>query len=233
MYTYDQGQTSSVALGIGRLDAFGKSPKKKKAEESAEAKRLEAEMSKLAVKAAWSGVDRTYKEWLKVRDETDITKWPIHQMAAQAAMMLGKADSRYVRLWIALALLNRAQGPLEERDKISKELKLLGDKWAYVEIRLTRKSSDSLEPVSVDASEGGTETIRLAQEKLRAERKFFGSLPLGTYSISGQSISLKEDRANSHVWKSLFYKKKDGSFWMLYVPRPPTSEVNPPLHQYD
>jgi len=231
MYTYDQGQTS-VAPGIGRLDAFGKSPKKT-AQASAEAKRLEDEMTKLAAKAAWSGVDRTYQEWLKVRDETDPTKWPIYQTAAHAAMMLGKADSRYFRLWTALALLKLAQGPSEERDNMNKEMKILGDKWAYVEIRLTRKSSDSLEPVSVDASEGGSEAIKLAQETLRTERKFFGSLPLGSYSISGQSISLAEDRAKSRVWKSLFYQKKDGSFWMLYVPRPSTSEVNPPLHQYD
>jgi hypothetical protein len=63
MYIYDQGRTGSIAPGIGWLDAFGKS-QKKTAQESAEAKRLEDEMTKLAAKAAWSGVDKTYEEWL-------------------------------------------------------------------------------------------------------------------------------------------------------------------------
>ena len=122
MYMYDQGRTNSVALGIGRLDAFGKSPKKT-AQELAEAQRLEVEIAKLAANGVWSGVDRTYENWLKVRDETDPTKWRIYQIAAHAAMMLGKAASRYFRLWTAVALLKLAQGPSEERDKMNKEMK--------------------------------------------------------------------------------------------------------------
>ena len=108
MYIYDQGRTSNLAVGIGQLDAFGKS-QKKTAQQSAEARRLEDEINKLDARSAWSGVDKTYEEWLKVRDENDNTKWPIYQTAAHAAMILGKAASRYFRLWTAVALLNRAQ----------------------------------------------------------------------------------------------------------------------------
>jgi hypothetical protein len=233
MYIYDQGQTSSVAVGIGQLDVFGKS-QKKTAQESAEATRLENEMTKLADKAAWSGVDRTYENWKKVRDENDNTKWPIYQLAAHAAMMLGKAASRYFRLWTALALLKLAQGPSEQHDKMNKEIKILGDKWALVDIRLTRKSDASLVPVpSIDARLGGSEAINLAQEKLRTDRKFAGLLPLGGYTIGGQPILLKEDMAWSRVWVTRFFQKQDGSFKLQYVPRKSTSEVNPPLHQYD
>ena len=232
MYVYDQDRTRGASPGIGWLDAFGKS-QKKTAQQSAEARRLEDEINKLDAKNHWSGVEKTYEDWLKVRDEKDSTKWQIHQKAAHAAMMMGRAHWRYVRLWTALALLKLAQGPSEERDKMNKELKVLGDKWAFVVIRLTRKSSDSLEPLSVDAPEGGSEAIKYAQEKLRTERKFGGLLPLGHYRLSGQLISLKEDRANSRVWVSRFYQKNDGSFWMQYVSRKSTSEVNPPLHQYD
>lgn len=233
MYLYDQGRTSGVSLGIGRLDAFGKSSKKKTAEELAKAIRFEEDINKHDAKANWRGVERAYEDWLKVRDENDPTKWPIYQKAAHAAMMLGKAASRYFRLWTAHAHIKSAQGPSEERDKMNKEMKLLGGKWAPVDIRLTRQSSASLEPVSVAASEGGSEAIKLAQEKLRTERKFACLLPLGSYSISGQPILLKEDMAWSRVWIARFYQKQDGSFWMQYVPRKSTSAVNPPLHQYD
>jgi hypothetical protein len=232
MYIYDQGQTS-VALGFGQFDAFGKSPKKT-AQDLAEARRLEDEMTKLAARAAWSGVESTYLDWKKVRDENDNTKWPIYQIAADAAMVLGKAASRYFRLWTALALLKLAQGPSEQHDKMNKEIKILGDKWALVDIRLTRKSDASLVPVpSIDARLGGSEAINLAQEKLRTDRKFAGLLPLGGYTIGGQPILLKEDMAWSRVWVTRFFQKQDGSFKLQYVPRKSTSEVNPPLHQYD
>jgi hypothetical protein len=117
---------------------------------------------------------------------------------------------------------------------MNREIKILGEKWALVDIRLTRKSDVSLVPApSVGAPEGGSEAIKLAQEKLRTDRKFAGLLPLGGYSISGQPILLKEDMAWSRVWVARFFQKNDGSFKMQYVPRTSTSEVNPPLHQYD
>ena len=231
MYIYDQGRTSNVAVGIGQLDVFGKS-QKKTAQESAEAKRLEDEIAKLDAKKHWSGVERTYEDWLKVRDETDNTKWPIHQKAARAAMMLGKAGTRYKRLWTALALLKLAQGPSEEREKMKKELILLGEKWLPVRIHLTRKSSASLEYGAYDRPEGEIEAIKLAQEKLRTERTFDGLLPIGDYVISGQREFLASNHAWSRMWAIHYYQKNDGSFRKQFYPRRPTSEVDPPLDKY-
>jgi hypothetical protein len=233
MYVYDQERTSGVS-GIGWLDAFGKS-QKKKAEESAEAKRLEDEIVKLdakSTKAGWSGVDRTYEEWLKVRDENDNTKWTIHQKAAHAAKMLGKAGTRYKRLWTALALLKLAQGPSEERNKIREELKVLGDKWVHVGIQLTRKSSASLEYNASDRPVEEIEAIELAQKKLRTERMFNGLLPLGIYVISGQRVELFSSDSWSRVWAIHHYQKDDGTFRRLKYPRKPTSEVDPPLDKH-
>jgi hypothetical protein len=231
MYLYDQGRTSSVALGIGQLDAFGKSPNKKTAQDLAEAKRLEDEMAKLDAKGNWSGVDRTYENWLKVYDETDINKWPIHQKAACAAMKLGKAGTRYMRLWSALQLLKRDNRPLEERDKMEKEKKQLGDEWVHVIIRLTRGSEASVVPNALNwPLEGGSEAIKFAEETLGKERVHSGLLPLGTYTISGQWFQFGIDWAWSRVWYVLLNQKKDGSFSSLFYPREPTSEADPPLH---
>jgi hypothetical protein len=232
MYLYDQGRISGVPLGIGRLGDFGNSSKKTKPDPT-EAQRLEGEIVKHDAKKNWSGVDRTYEEWLKVRDETDNTKWQIHQKAAYAAMMLGKAGTRYKRLWTALALLKLAQGPSEERDKMKKEIKLLGDNWAHVYIRLTRGSEASVVPADVQSVEGGSEAIKWAEEKLGKERLHNGLLPLGRFIISGQRIDLGINWAWSRVWTVNLIQKMDGSFGrIIYHPRGPTSEVDPPLYQY-
>ena len=229
MYVYDQDRTSGVSTGIGRLDAFGKS-QKKTAQESAEAKRLEDEMTKLAAKDVWSGVDRTYEDWLKVRDETDPTKWRIYQTAAKAAMKLGNAGTRYKRLWTALALLKLAQGPLEERDLMNGQVKRLGNYWAHVDIRLTRGSERSLVPKSIAATDGAIEAIALAKKKLVDEGKLNMLLPLGDFILSGQQILLKDEWAWSRVWAVFLNQKKDGSFSIQLYPRRPTSELDPPLH---
>ena len=140
MYLYDQDRTSGVSLGIGRLGDFGNSSKKTKPD-PAKAIQLEGEINNLYAKARWSGVERNYEDWLKVRDENDPSKWSIHKKAAHAAMMLGKAHSRYTRLWTARSLLNLAQGASEERDLMNGQIKRLGDYWAHVGIHLTRGSA--------------------------------------------------------------------------------------------
>lgn len=232
MYIYNQGRTSGVSLGgIGRLDAFGKSAKKQ-TEQLAEAKRLEDEMTKLDAKDASSGVDRTYENWLKERDENDNTKWPIHQKAARAAMMLGNAGTGYKRLWTALALLKLAQGPSEERDKMNGQIKRLGDYWAHVSIHLARGSERSLVPKSIAATYGAMEAIALAKKKLADEGKFNNLLPLGDFILSGQPILLKDEWAWSRVGAVYLHQKKDGSFSIQLYPRRPTSEVDPPLDKY-
>jgi hypothetical protein len=230
MYLYDQGRTIGVSLGTGRLGDFGKSSKKTKPDPD-EARRLKGEIDMQDAKNNWSGVDRTYEEWLKVRDETDNTQWQIHQKAARAAMMLGKAGTRYKRLWTALAFLKRAQGPSEDHDEMKKQIKLLGENWAHVNIRLTRGSEASVVPSDGNWSwEGGSEAIKLAQEKLGKEKLYNGLLPLGGYIISGQRINLGINRAWSLVWVVSFTQKMDGSFGEIFYPREPTSAVNPPLH---
>jgi len=235
MYLYDQGRTSSVSLGIGRLDAFSKSPERMhvKVERTtvtpnqaqslyyarkmdtlaAKARRVEQSMGKQAAKAAWKGVDDAYREWSKVKyimrhDES----WKTYKLAAHAAEQLGDAASRYRRLQSAVTDFSPSEPP-EEAAKMRLEINDLDVNWANVEIRLTRKSEKSLELV------GGPESrpdrmaaIEWAREKLRNERKFTGMLPLGRYSISGQDISLEKSMASSLVFLVRIWQKSEGSF---------------------
>jgi len=235
MYIYDQGRTSGVSLGIGRLDAFGKSPKRMRVKverttftpnqaqstfyasqmdtRAAKAIRVEESVGKQAAKAAWKGVDDAYIEWSKVKYILkDDESWKIYKLAAHAAEQLGDAASRYKRLQSAISLYPPSEPP-EEAAKLRSEINDLDVNWASVEIRLTRKSGKTLKLV------GGPErrperiaAIEWAREKLRNERKFTGMLPLGRYSISGQDISLEKSMASSFLYLVRIWQKRDGSF---------------------
>ena len=249
MYIYDQGRTSSVPLGIGRLDGFGKSPKKTEPN-PARARQLEEQMNTLVAKARqldekgtegaaapmgfWNGVNSAYEDWLQVCDKTDMTKWPIHQMAAEAAMKRGDAISRYRRVTIAFSLLKHADGPAEERARLKAEREDLEGNWARVDIHLRRRlQSDIIYPVPPKGiSRGdGRAAFRWASEKLREGRKFNGLLPLamwGRFSIDGQELSLEPDCALLRASVVRVVQKNDGTFKINCIPRPATAEINPP-----
>ena len=251
MYIYDQGRTSSVPLGIGRLGDFGKSTKQTEPDPAqairleeqirtrhAKAKRLDQEAEEKGVPAPlglWNGVNSDYEAWLQVRDETDKTKWPIHQMAAEAAMKRGDALSRYCRVVRALFLLKRAGGPAEERTALEKDRKDLEENWARVDIHLRRRlQSDIIYPVPPGGiSRGdGRAAFKWASERLRERGKFNGLLPLamwGRFSIDGQEISLEPDCALSLALVARLIQKRDGTFEKPECkPRPATAELNPP-----
>jgi hypothetical protein len=248
MYIYDQGRTSSMPLGIGQLAGFGKSPKKTEPD-PAQAILLEEQIRTLGAKARqldekgtegavpmgfWNGVNSAYENWLKVRDANDNTKWPIHQMAAGAAMKMGDALSRYRRISIALYLLRHAGGLTEEHTTLEKEKKDLDENWARVDIHLKRRlQSDIIYPVPPRGiSRGdGRAAFKWASEKLREERKFDGLLPLamwGRFSIEGQEISLEPDCALLRTSVVRVVQKGDGTFKIDCIPRPVTAERNPP-----
>ncbi len=247
MYLYDQGQTSGVSLGIGRFDVFGKSPKKTESDLD-KAIRFEEEIKKLRDKAInlwetergdatgfWNGVNRTYEEWLKVRNANDPTKWRIYQIAADAAVHLGDAGTWYKRLWTALDLFKRDNGPLEKRELEARDLMnghiwRLGNYWVQVNIHLARGADRSLEPKTLAATYGAIQAIALAKKKLTDEGKFSNLLPLGSFVLSGQQILLKDEWAWSRVWTVNLNQKKDGSFNIQLDPRTPTSKLHQPLY---
>lgn len=247
MYLYDQGRVSSVPLRIGRLDGFGKSPKKKESD-LVQAIELEAQMKRLRDKAInlwetergdatgfWNGVSRNYEEWLKVRDETDPTKWRIFQIAADAAVHLGDAAAWYKRLWTALAHFKRDNGPLEKsdleaRDLMNDQIWRLSNYWAQVSIHLARGADRFLEAKSFAVTYGAIQAIALAKKKLADEGKFNNLLPLGSYILSGQQILIKDEWAWSRVWVVDLNQKQDGSFNIQPDPRRSASKLKQPLY---
>jgi len=246
MYIYDQGRTSSVPVGIGQLGGFGKSPKKTESDLH-QAIELEVQMKRLRDKAInlwetergdakgfWNGVNSNYEKWLKVRDKADMSKWPIHQMAAEAAKEMGDAFSRYCRVVKALSLLKHADGPAEKRTKLKEERTDLEEYWARVDIHLKRRlQNDILYPVPPGGiSRGdGRAAFKWASEALRESRKFNGLLPLavwGRFSIDGQEISLEPNCALSRALVVRLLQKRDGTFETDCEPRPSTTYINIP-----
>lgn len=245
MYIYDQGRTCIVSLGIGQLDAFGNSRKNKTEPDPAMARQLEEQMNTLAAKARqleekgtegaapmgfWNGVNSAYENWLKVRDANDNTKWPIHQIAAEAAMKRGDALSRYRRVWIALNLLKHAGGPVAELARLKTEKENLEGNWALVDLRLMRKLKGDLEYPHRGFSRGDSRAaFKWASEKLSERRRFNGLLPLELFIIDGQEISLADSCALSLASVVRVFQKRDGTFEIDCKPRPATVEINPLL----
>ena len=224
MYIYDQGRTSVVSPGIGRLDAFAKSPKQT-VPNPAEAYRHLDEMWKLKDRS-WSGVDSHFLEWRKVRDKDKLGEgykkgWEIYQLAAQAAMELGDAASRYERLITAMILTVRdrelnAIGSQAEKDRVLHELlagKLdLENNWVDVDISLLRKSEGHLRranrPFSPEEKDRSM-ALERAKNMLRNEKRFQGLLPIGDYTIDGEAISLGTTFTIPRWKKAIIRQKKN------------------------
>ncbi len=225
MYIYDQSRTSVVSLGIGRLDAFAKSSKKT-VPEPAEALRHLVEMWKLKDRDAWSGVDSHFLEWRKVRDKDNLGEgykkgWEIYQLAAQAAMMLGDAASRYQRLITAMILTARdrelnAIGSGAKKDMVLRDLltgKLdLENNWVDVDISLLRKSEGRLQrtngPFTAEEKDRNA-AFELAKKILRNEKKFQGLLPIGDYTIDGEAVSLGTKFKIPRWKKAIIWQKRN------------------------
>jgi len=226
MYIFDQGRTSGVSLGIGRLDAFGKTRKKKTGPDPAEALRHLVEMWKLKDRDAWSGVESHFLEWRKVRDKDNLgggykKGWEIYQLAAQAAMVLGDAASRYQRLITAMVLtvcdpeLNASESMARaKKDEVLKDLlkdKLdLEENWVDVDIRLPRKSEGNLKRADgLFTREEGDRSAAFERAKriLRNQKEFQGLLPIGDYTIDGEKVPLGTTWTIPR-WKKASIRKK-------------------------
>jgi hypothetical protein len=190
---------------------------------------LEEEIRTLHARASWTDLDGTYRKWLKVRDVSDTSKWPIHEMAAEAAKERGDAISRYRRIVTAILLLK--DGPAEERSRLKAQKKDLDDNWARVDVRLMRRLRNPITypvPHRGIARGDGRAAFKWASEELSKGRRFDGLVPAEPFIIDGKDIPLGPDCALALASVVGVFQKKDGSFEIHCEPRPATAERNPP-----
>ena len=207
MYIRQQIKPADISPSPGWLGDIAATP--------AEAVRLKDEMEKLAVKNTWSGVERSYQDWLKLNVVAD---WEVYRLAAYAARALCCGTAYYLRLILALG----ANPPPDKVQEITDEKLSIERRWAHVDIRLRRKAKGDLQPVGglpLDPSEA--RTIRRAQKELKEKGKFDDLLPAISYTIDGYPVSLGSGFAiSSGVSVVNIDQKGDGSFQLKLKPGP-------------
>lgn len=148
----------------------------------AEVKRLDTEMTRLAQKDLWSGVDRKYRELLELKRAEIPPR--VHLLGAQAAQALYDVGATHQRAEAALAA---AGADLEIIEKASRWLSEVEVGYSPITVELSVAYPAQVELVPLDLPAFAPPRIRGAIEhagtRLAEDRRFEGFLPKGRYRI--------------------------------------------------
>jgi hypothetical protein len=205
MYIYDLPSTAARFHSSGR--GLG-------ADQSAEVKRLTEEITKLAQRNAWTGVERTYKVLESMGDEAFnlipkglTSAAAIHELGAQASLILGEMQRYQTRLLRAKRSLDTAGGPIDDVSlrRIIDSLDAI--EKAYGAVTIAPRSEPTSEKQRKRLQGRGPELIPVVQpsgfapdqrRSIEAAAKviketgyFTGLLPApGRYTLAGQSFTV-------------------------------------------
>jgi hypothetical protein len=218
MYIYDRPLTASRGLSgeNGVLYGLGKRPEvMSPAEQSAEVKRLAEEITKLAQRNAWSGVDDAYTKLEDIGDQAfDLipkgltTPAAIHASGAQASGALGNRKFMQTRLWRAKKSMEEA-GVRVDDDKFKEIIGSLDEiEQTYGAVTVAPRSVPTskkelkrlqgrgpkltrvAQPGEQLPKPGELKSIEFADKAIRATGSFDGLLPAGSYMLAGQSFTV-------------------------------------------
>lgn len=147
----------------------------------AEVKRLDHEMTRLAQKGTWKGVDRKYAE-LELLKKVEIPG-RLHLLGAQAARHLGDMTAAHDRATRALSA-----DPLDTElvDEASRWLADFLVNYGEVAIELSVAFVGAPRLVALDGAAFDPkvqQAMTLVEERLQRDRKFRGFIPLGRYRV--------------------------------------------------
>ncbi|MFN3200480.1 MAG: hypothetical protein ACE366_18925 [Bradymonadia bacterium] len=147
----------------------------KKSKNQAEAHRLEEEISKLARKNHWGGVERNYKQLMKLKKVT--IKAQTHVTGAQSAK-----ENADVAEWIERLKRAGAQG----RDELGYVKKSFG------QVKIKKQKGNALTP------DGGMpfdpvhrKLVEAAASQVKKKGKFKGWLPVGGYTVGQKAFTVR------------------------------------------
>ena len=169
--------------------------------------RLGEEITKLAERNAWNGVDRTYKQLEEMGEDAfgllpDPTT--IHQFGAAAARARGDMEQYRARLWREKTVLDSAVGRIDDT-KLSGVIQELSDiEKMYGAVRIEPRSmpkskrkqeelqGPELIPAEVPSGfdPAARRSIEFAADQIRTEGSFAGLLPPGKYTLSDASFTV-------------------------------------------
>jgi len=179
------------------------------ATQSAEVVRLVEEMTKLAQRNAWTGVERDYRTLESMGDEAFnlipkelSSAASIHQLGAQAASAFGETQLYQTRLWRAKMSLE--SGPINDKALQSIIQSLDAIDKAYGTVVIAPQSTPTsnrerkrlqghgpeLMPVVQPFAPDQRRSIETAAKTLKDTGYFTGLLPAGNYTVAGQPFTV-------------------------------------------
>lgn len=163
----------------------------------AEVGRLDAEMTRLAQKELWAGVDRKYRQLLELKRAVIPPR--LHLLGAQAAHALHDVGNTYLRAERAIAGDVTDMAIIEDASRWMAEVRA---HYGPVSIELSVAYPDEVDLIALDGA-GFTPRVRNAttfvREELQRERRYTGFLPLGRYRIGDTVLEIYGEDVNYFV----------------------------------
>jgi hypothetical protein len=156
-----------------------------KAEAAGEHIRLSEEMTRLAKRGHWRGVDRSYRQIAPLLRKGVIYSFDDHYMGAQAARELGNVTLVYRRLVLA-------KGVKDDTD-VSNWLADLMGQYGEVELIIPDryKGEANLAVAMMPLQPDQRSTIGMAQQRVTEGRSYDGLLPGGEYTFGPHTFSVE------------------------------------------
>lgn len=153
---------------------------------SAERKRLEDELVKLAQRNTWSGVDRTYRQLLDL--DTPLSAED-HLLGAHAAQSQGDARLAWYRLKRAVTDHNTSNS--SAYDTAILELESMKANYGLVALYVGDGAVPVLFREQMPFGQQERDAIASAQRSVSTGRAFRGLLPVGSYAIDAVKFDVQ------------------------------------------
>ena len=146
----------------------------------AEARRIETEITALAERNAWQGVDRYYNTMVKkdLLPSTEATK-----LAATAAMRVGNTWAAYQRFFRALQH--------DKEANVGVQLRTIRSQYGRVEIRRNSTNPATLVEKARSFDPNHNACLAFSKEVLQTTGGFDGMLPIGEYTVNGTVFTVR------------------------------------------
>lgn len=174
-------------LFLAALLAASLAPGAARACDEAERLRLSDELSSLAQKNAWAGVERKYLELKRTKCEL---KYDQHSIGAESAKNLGKTFEIWERLQAATAI--------EAEPVVTAAIQAIEENYGRVEIRGDARHRAPLLRDEMPFAPDQRKSIEYAMSVMEGTGSFKGMLPVGTYKVADKEFAVS---AGSSEWQ--------------------------------
>lgn len=147
--------------------------------DEAEKLRLAEEISRLAAKNAWSGVERSYQALLLTKCEL---KFESHWLAAEAARFLGKTFEQFERLEQAKKI--------DPQPQVLDSIAAIEGNYGRIDIRGDARRPPLLTRADMPFAPDQRKSIEWAAQVVIGTGSFHGMLPFGDYDVGGVKFTV-------------------------------------------